>query len=372
VEQPLTIESPVAEAPDARSTEPASEPTDNPALVPGGFRARSLADVLGDLSGSAGASPVSNEASPTDPPPAAPTEEGESGAPAPSKPSEPAGAPGTPPDGDSRPPSAEATPAEGADKPLSRRGAAARITELEAELTRLKTEAPPDPTAEREQLVAQIKAEVHREIEDEQARKAAEASSGAEREAIIERERRYRVLRDRPMGTLSAEDFTFVEEERERREKYPELQRHYETVLEAERAGLSEAAQAEVARQQATFWDSVKADLASAKDIPGVDLDEVKKAPSFADRDRIVYAAGAAQRETAVRAELEPRIADLQARLDEAEAHLKELNFVGPNGLGAGRAPVVGGRSSADHPPTTFDPSRSGRENLVAAINGSA
>jgi hypothetical protein len=356
VEQPLTIESPVAEAPDARSTEPASEPTDNPALVPGGFRARSLADVLGDLSGSAGASPVSNEASPTDPPPAAPTEEGESGAPAPSKPSEPAGAPGTPPDGDSRSPSAEAT----------------RITELEAELSRLKTEAPPDPTAEREQLVAQIKAEVHREIEDEQARKAAEASSGAEREAIIERERRYRALRDRPTGTLSAEDYTFVEEERERREKYPELQRHYETVLEAERAGLSEAAQTEVARQQAAFWDSVKADLASAKDIPGVDLDEVKKAPSFADRDRIVYAAGAAQRETAVRAELEPRIADLQARLDEAEAHLKELNFVGPNGLGAGRAPVVGGRSSADHPPTTFDPSRSGRENLVAAINGSA
>jgi hypothetical protein len=359
--------SPVAEAPDARPAPP-SEPTGNPALRPGGQRARSFEELFSQSSQSGAGSPtVSNEGG-AEPASDAKASDGESPAGAGSKPSEADKAPGK-----EAPPKAEDQPT--VEKP-SRRDAGreanlARIAELEQEVTRLRTETPADPAAAQQAAIDAAVAQALKAREDEQARQAADAATGAEREALIARNQRYAALRDKPVSQLSAEDYQFVEDERELREKYPDVQRRYEVQLEADRVGIFQQAEQQLQQTQAAFWDGVKADLASAKQLPGVDFDAVKAAKTFADRDRVVATGTAAWKEAEVRAELQPQIDELKTKLEAAEDENRDLKLTGPRGLAGARAPVSGGRPASGDAPATFDLHRPARENLIAALAGS-
>jgi hypothetical protein len=356
--------SPVAEAPVVAPAAPASEPTDNPALRPGTQRALSLEEVLRrGPSLSAASSPVSKEAGADQPAKDANAKDGESAAGAASKPSESDAAPG-----EGEKPTAETSPTGPSRRGEGREANLARIAELEAEVTQLRADTPADPEADRQAAIEAAVAQARQTWEDEQARKAADKASGAEREAILAREQRYRALRDKPLSTLNAEDYQFVEEERERRERYPDVQRHFETVLEAERAGMFDAASQQLQRDRDAFWADVRADLATVTTLPGVEVDAVKAAKTFHDRDALVHAAGAAWKEAEIRAELQPKLDALTAKLEKAEAENRDLKLTGPRGLGAARAPLNGGRSSSGEAPAIFDPSRPARDNLRAAV----
>ncbi len=373
-----TTQTPAAEAPSSqpatqragaeRPLPTASDPT-GAVAQPTSHRALSLEEILSRADLAAPPVPdVSNEGGTAEP---TPVTDGEP--PADEAGSKPSDADEPPGDGEDE--EADAGKSEGGSRRARAREAnLKRIADLESEVSRLKSETA-DPEADRQASIDAAVQEARRAWEDEQQRRAADSLSEADRKAALEREERYRTLRDRPTSSLSADEYEFVEAERERREKYPELQRHYETVLEAERTGLTQAAEQELARQQAAFWDSVKADLATAKTLPGVDLDAVKAAETFAARDALLHAAGAAWKEAEVRAELEPKVDDLQAKLDdlqakydEADAEISELKLVGPRGLGARRAPLAGGRSADD---ASFNLRPTGRESLHAALGAS-
>lgn len=182
-----------------------------------------------------------------------------------------------------------------------RRGAAAEIAHLRAENARLQKayeEAnPPPPDASEE---ARAKA--------------------------IETETRFRRLLVKPESDSdwTHEDIAFLEGEKQRRALVPELSQHYEAVIEADRQALAQEHEAKVAG----FWAHVRADMASARDVPGVDFEAVKAARTFAERDRLMYAAGQAASEPELK------------KLREENADLRRDLF------GAVRAPVQGGRSA--------------------------
>lgn len=191
-------------------------------------------------------------------------------------------------------------------KPMGRRAskaaeAAARIAELEARVAELSP-VPPDAS--------------------EEARKA-----------ILDAEDRYRRLLAKPDddGDWSQDDYVWLQDEKRRRALVPDITRHFETVVERERRVARETVEAE----RNEFWQRVGQDLAAAGELPGVDLDSLKAAPSFADRDRLVYAAGRAAGAGELRA-LRDELADAKRQL-----------------LGIARPPLSGGRSS---PGQTFDP----------------
>jgi hypothetical protein len=363
-----TTQSPVAEAPDARPA-PLSEPTGNPALRPGGQRARSLEELFSQSSQVAAGSPsVSNEgdAEPSDK--AAKASDGEPPAGAGSKPAEADKAPGK-----------EATPTA-EDKPTvekpsrrdqGREANLARIAELEQEVTRLRTETPADPAAAQQAAIDAAVAQALKAREDEQARSAADAATGAEREALHARNQRYLALRDKPLSELEAEDYQFVEAERELRAKYPDVRQIYEVQLEADRAAIWTMAEQQLQQTQEKFWNGVELDMASAKQLPGVDYDAVKAAKTFAERDAVIQTGTAAWKEAEVRAELQPQIDDWKAKFEASEAENRDLKLTGRRGLAGARAPIAGGRSASGDPPSTYDPRRSGRENLAAALAGS-
>lgn len=152
------------------------------------------------------------------------------------------------------------------------------------------------------------------------------------RAAILATEDRYRNLLAKPDDDPDwlQDDYIWLQDEKRRRALVPDVTRHFETVLERERRVVSEAAATE--REQ--FWQRVGQDLASAAELPGVDLAAVKAAPSFADRDRLVYAAGKAQGQAEVRA-LREELADAKRQI-----------------LGIVRPPLNGGRSG---PGRTYD-----------------
>ncbi len=191
-------------------------------------------------------------------------------------------------------------------KPIPRRRAAAEIERLTAEVEQLKAQlAPPVPPDATEEA----------------------------RAAILEAEDRYRRLLAKPDDDAdwTQDDYAWLQDEKRKRAIVPEVTRHFETVLERERA----AARDEVEQERRQFWSHVASDLASAEELPGVDLQAIKAAPDFRTRDRIVYAAAEAKSAETIR--------DLRAELADAKRQL----------LGAVRPPLSGGRSS---PGRTFDP----------------
>lgn len=220
-------------------------------------------------------------------------------------------------DGDSEPMAADGQPAPTGDvQPTSRQPgrrsrraeeAAQRLTALEAENAQLQARVaqldPPPPDATEES-----------------------------RKAILASEQRFRTLDAKPDDdpTWTTDDYVWLQDEKRRRAVVPELREHYDTVIEADRAALR--TQHETERQQ--FWNAVTADMASGADLPGVDMDALKKAPNFASRDRLIYAAAAATRD-----------ADIRRLRDENDDLKKQL-------FGSVRPPLNGGRSA---PGRTYD-----------------
>lgn len=195
---------------------------------------------------------------------------------------------------------------DAAAKPPTRRRAAAEIERLTAEVESLKA-----------QLAPQVPPDASEEA----------------RRAILDAEDRYRRLLAKPDDDpdWTQDDYSWLQDEKRKRAIVPEVTRHFETVLERERA----AARSEVEQERTAFWSHVANDLASAEELPGVDLAAIKAAPDFRTRDRIVYAAAEAKSAETIR--------DLRAELADAKRQL----------LGAVRPPPTGGRSS---PGRTFDP----------------
>lgn len=176
-----------------------------------------------------------------------------------------AGSAGSDTDGESAP-SGDVKPSDG--QAPGRRGAAAEIARLNAELDALRPK-PVDPSAE--------------------AQKAAS-----------ERETRYRRLRDKPDSDTdwTSEDWEFVQHEKNVRAVVPELQAHYDTIIADDLKAHQDAYNGWVDG----FRKHVLSDMASAKDVPGVDFETVKAAKTFAERDRVMYDAGAASNAAEVRA----------------------------------------------------------------------
>ena len=147
------------------------------------------------------------------------------------------------------------------------------------------------------------------------------------RKQILDNETRYRRLVNKPSSDTdwNDEDWSWVETERQKRDVLPELRQHYDTVLDAERA----AVRASIEAERANFWQRVTDDMASGVDLPGVDLAALKACPTFADRDRMVFAAGQATLN-----------ADNQRLKSENDDLKRQL-------LGTARPPLNGGQSSA-------------------------
>lgn len=119
------------------------------------------------------------------------------------------------------------------------------------------------------------------------------------RKAILAAEERYRRLTNKPDDDAdwTTDDYQWLQDEKKKRAVVPELRRHYDTVIERDRQVLREAHEAE----RVDFWSRVQADMASGAELPGVDLDALKKAPNFAARDRLIYAAATATRDAEVK-----------------------------------------------------------------------
>ncbi len=147
------------------------------------------------------------------------------------------------------------------------------------------------------------------------------------RKAILAAEERFRRLTVKPDTDLdwTQDDYDWIQAEKTRRAVAPELRQHYDTVLDADRATLRQTLDAE----RASFRAWVEKDLASAADLPGVDLTALKACPTFADRDRMVFAAGRATVD-----------ADNQRLRSENDDLRRQL-------LGTARAPLSGGQPSA-------------------------
>lgn len=185
---------------------------------------------------------------------------------------------------------------------LGRRGAAAEISRLAAENARLN--------AALETLQPKVSDPT------DEAQKAA-----------VEREQRYRRLLVKPDNDndWTSDDWDFLASEKQRRALVPELQQQYEAVLADDLKAHRDAYDGWVSGFKRAFLD----DLASAKDVPGVDFEAVQKSKSFAERDRLMYTAG--------RAQLEPE----NKTLREENAQLKRELYGVPSGV------LNGGRSAA-------------------------
>lgn len=205
---------------------------------------------------------------------------------------------GSKPDGESAP-SGDVKPDDGSAP--GRRGAAAEIARLKAENERTQAEL------------------------DALKPKPVDASAEAQRTAR-DREQRYRRLRDKPDTDQdwTSDDWDFVQSEKQKRAAVPELQQHYDAIVADDLKANEDAFNGWVSN----FRRGLLADMATAADVPGVDFAAVKAAKTFAERDRILYDAGAASRATELKT------------LREENAQLKRER------RGDVRVAVSGGRSS--------------------------
>lgn len=224
-------------------------------------------------------------------------------------------------------------------QPIPRRGAAAEIERLRQENEALKAQNDP----------ATLRAQVLADIEAENARKAAEAYD----EDYLGNEDRYRKLVATPDYELSAEDYQWREERKERRAKHSHVERHYQSAAERQlQVGMEDLSQ-----KQNEFWKDVKGQMGRLASRKGVDQATYSKLGNFEQMGSHLYDAGARSRDD--------EVAGLEEDLREARAELeRHASFNGSRGPGSGRSPVPAGRSSNGQP--------TGTSRLDAFIRGTA
>lgn len=353
--QTPAAEAPQQASPAAPSPEPASSGTS-------GLRPFSLGRALGLADTPP---PASSEDTPAAPPADAPTPDDK---PASEEAPTPSEAPG------------DGAPEEPEQEKLSRRARAAeenrrRIAELEAEVASLKsaTEASPEADLEqqieqaREQARAEERERLRRERDEEAGRQEQEALAASER-ADAERFERLNALPDDHPTLAEGDNWQWLQERKRLLSQFPQAER----LIKSQAARYVEEARARDAealeKDKQAFWANVLDDMATARQVPGVDFEAVRAAKTFAERDQILYAAGAASRDAEV-AERDTTITTHEETIARLEDEIRDLRLVGPRGLAARRAPTDGGRSGgAESGASAFDETRGWRQNLAAAL----
>lgn len=262
------------------------------------------------------------------------------GAPATSKPADAAPVGESAPQGDVKP--TEGATERGADgRFIPRRGVPEAIKTAEERVADLERQlAERDPATIRQQILDEQAQQAAGPSDDEQARRDAE---------------RYIALRDLPdTDPLLAEgdNWAWLQHQRELRANYPKAARALQAQLDAE----AEAIRSEGTREQARFWDDVKAQMTAAGLKKGVDFETYRGLPHFSAMGEHLYDAGSASRQ--------PEIDGLKAELDRALNDNHQLRLTGPRGLGAGRSPIEAGRSDAGYRAPTVN------DNIRSVVNG--
>jgi hypothetical protein len=220
--------------------------------------------------------------------------------------------------------------------------------------------------AERDQAREQGRAEAREALAREQAeRQAQEQQASVSRAHLADVERLQRLLRT-PDGQLTAEDYAWREDQKELLARYPDAERHFA----AERDHAITVERQRQAAERTAFLDGIVAQLRASEALPGVSHDDLKAdAPTPLDSwDKMAayfHAAGA----SSTASELQPKLDQALETIERQAAEIKDLRLVGPRGLGAARAPVSGGTSAGtENGSSSFDPRRSARDNLAAAL----
>lgn len=187
---------------------------------------------------------------------------------------------------------------------------------------------------ENEQRIANLEAENLRlqKAMDELNPPPPDASEEA-RAARLANEQRYRTLLVKPdTDTDWAEgDYEWLQDEKHKRSLVPDLQQHYETVLEADRAAVA----ATLDQERESFLNGIGQDMASLLTLPGLDeqaVSSLKAARKFSEQVLIHRKA----ERTAVLAEVNAELSSLRAE----NADLRR------QALGAAPTPITGGRPS--------------------------
>lgn len=187
---------------------------------------------------------------------------------------------------------------------------------------------------ENEQRIATLEAENTRlqQAMNELTPPVPDASEEA-RAARLATEQRYRTLLTKSeYDTDWADgDFDWLREEKHRRSLVPDLQQHYETVLEADRAAVADT----LTQEREAFISNFGNDMASTFTLPGLTEQTVaalKASPRFSEHVLI--------HRQAERAAVLAEIGDDNARLRAENGELRR------QALGAAPAPITGGRPS--------------------------
>ena len=184
--------------------------------------------------------------------------------------------------------------------------------------------------------VARLREEIRSEILAEQAQAADTAKLGALEQTRAADVAKYRRLIETPDDELwrdAPDDYQWREEFKARLRAYPEVEQLHKTLAEQEIT---------------TRWDRIRSDISqqmarlSAK--PGVDAEAYRRLPDFGQMGDHLYEAGGRARQ--------PEIDQRDTRIAALE---RELHAVRTSSLGAARAPVDPGRSSAGRPVQTMN-----------------
>lgn len=146
---------------------------------------------------------------------------------------------------------------------------------------------------------------------------------------------RYRTLIETPDARLSADDYAWREDFKEKLELIPEVVSYHQELTRQEIATRT----AELSQKQTDFWGDVKGQMGRLSTLPGVDGAAYEKLGNFEQMGGHLWEAGRASG----RAEL----ADENRRLADENRQLRQT---GPRGLAAARSGLPGGRSSVPAP----------------------
>lgn len=231
----------------------------------------------------------------------------------------------------------------------------------DAEIARLRADlAARDP----ETLKASLREQVRAEYEAEQTRKATEAVD----EDYLGNQERYERLLTVPDAEISADDYQWREERKERRRVHAPVERHLRSVYEGRLSAARASDQTTVSGRLDEVMSRVGEQIGDMATLPGVDSSSWKTpGKTFADYGRSLYdggkATGAAEKET----ELTGRV---QKAESEAARLLKDNQDLRLQIMGATPAPMVAGRSAPGTPGRPqANPAGSWEDNLGAAFN---